>query len=613
MTAPTVPFFSEIARLINSGQTRSLVVHGNVHDLFPLATTTGSASDYVPLVEFLTARSAVPGVVQLVYELNGPIRVLGGDGWEKLRQAWTTWKSGVDADTFTLQSLTNRARAKQRQQIESDFDATVQDAVGKPTVAMEFLRQLTVCTRSRDASGRPLFPEKLLIFVEAADTLLPAGSGEDLASLNPADRHRVNIAIDWFGESGFMNGKDSVVLVAESRSLLNPRVLRLPSVLDVEVPRPDAGARRQFIDFFLGGAGRPEMDRPAAPTLWGSPQDLADMTAGLSIHALRQLLVGAAHRGEPLRPGDVVGKVEQFIASELGEDVIEFKRPTHTLGDVVGFSRLKRFIADELLPRMRSTGEDALSGAAIAGPIGGGKTFIFEAAAAELALPVLVLKNIRSQWFGQTDVIFERLRSVLESLGRVVIFVDEADTQFGGVGADAHETERRLTGKVQQMMSDARLRGKVTWLLMTARIHALSADIRRPGRAGDLIIPVLDPEGDDHLAFVRWMLERRVAGDLDPAVQAVAPLCQGWSAASFSSMRSTLKAAAREGPLPLERVKQIIGDHIPPAIGSTRRYQTLQALINCTRRSLLPDPAVSDGERESWQAEIRALEAQGLR
>ena len=144
----------------------------------------------------------------------------------------------------------------------------------------------------------------------------------------------------------------------------------------------------------------------------------------------------------------------------------------------------------------------------MAGPIGAGKTFIFEAVAAELDMPVLVLKNIRSQWFGQTDVILERLRRVLESLDRVVIFVDEADTQFGGVGPDAHSTERRLTGKIQAMMSDPKLLGKVYWLLMTARIHLLSPDIRRPGRVGDLIIPVLDPPTDeDRDEFVRWMLK----------------------------------------------------------------------------------------------------------
>jgi SpoVK/Ycf46/Vps4 family AAA+-type ATPase len=122
-------------------------------------------------------------------------------------------------------------------------------------------------------------------------------------------------------------------------------------------------------------------------------------------------------------------------------------------------------------------------------------------------MPVLVLKNLRSQWFGQTDVIFERLKRALEALDRVCIFMDEADTQFGGVGKDTHETERRLTGKVQQMMSDPRLKGKVIWLLMTARINLLSPDIRRPGRAGDLILPVLDPTGQDREDFVRWALQ----------------------------------------------------------------------------------------------------------
>jgi hypothetical protein len=97
-----------------------------------------------------------------------------------------------------------------------------------------------------------------------------------------------------------------------------------------------------------------------------------------------------------------------------------------------------------------------------------GKSFIFEAVAAELGIPVLVLKNLRSKWFGETDVIFERLRRCLEALSKVLLFVDEADTQFGGVGQDTHETERRLTGKIQAMMGDSSLRGKVIWLQVYA-------------------------------------------------------------------------------------------------------------------------------------------------
>ena len=306
----------------------------------------------------------------------------------------------------------------------------------------------------------------------------------------------------------------------------------------------------------------------------------------------------------------MVEKVELFVQGQIGEDVVEFKRASHTLVDVVGFSRLKRFLRDELLPRFRATGEKALAGAAVAGPIGGGKTFIFEAVAAELDVPVLVLKNIRSQWFGQTDVIFERLRRLLEALDKVVIFVDEADTQFGGVGAETHSTERRLTGKIQAMMSDPRLRGRVVWLLMTARIHLLSPDLRRPGRVGDLIIPVLDPAEDDRLAFLAWMVRGVLPEVSDRALDRLDAITEGYSAAAFASLRSHLKAVEPES---IEDVVQIVADHVPPAIGQTRRYQTLQALVNCTRRSLLPDPQVDDDERRAWEREIRELEAAGIR
>jgi hypothetical protein len=441
-----------------------------------------------------------------------------------------------------------------------------------------------------------------MILVEAADMLLPTGNAE-LASLSDKQLRRISIVQDWFGDPGFMNGGDSVCLVAESRSLIHPRISRLPQVLTVEVPAPPTGQRLRFIHDFCDQVQH-------APRFWSTPEDLALATAGLSMHAVRQLLAQAAYANETISPGHVVEKVEQFIQAQLGDDVIEFKKPSHRLDDVVGNTRLKEFIRQELLPRFRARDDKALAGAAVAGPIGSGKTFIFEAVAGELGLPVLVLKNIRSQWYGQTDVIFERLRRVLEGLEKTVIFVDEADTQFGGVGDQTHATERRLTGRIQAMMSDPRLRGRVTWLLMTARIHLLSPDIRRPGRVGDLIIPVLDPEGEDRRQFVAWVLQGVLENPTDPELARLEGLVDGYSAAAFASLRSQLKASR---PGSIEEVAQIIHDHIPPAISLTRRYQTLQAMVNCTRRSLLPDPQVTDQQREAWQLEINELERRGVR
>jgi len=587
MTVHSYPFYTQLAGILNSDQARSIIVSGNVYDLF----FTGQ--QYEPLLQFLSEKSQTRGLFRIVYELNGPVRIL--DDRDRLKSAWISWKAGVDFDTLVIKGMQARGRSEV-ERLGEEFDRLLLDAIGNPTLALELLRQLTICSRSSK------LPSHLLILIEAADMLLPAGNG-DVAALNDKQLHRIAIMQDWLGDPAFMNAGDSVVLIAESRSLIHPRISKLPQVLSVEIPAPTTADRRRYIDHFFATAQH-------LPQLWSTPDDLASFTAGLSIHAIRQLLVAAAYSREVLAPANIVDKVENFIQGQLGEDIVEFKKPTHTLQDVVGNSKLKRFLQNELLPRFRAPPDKALSGAAVAGAIGGGKTFVFEALASELDVPVLVLKNIRSQWYGQTDVIFERLRRVLEALEKVVIFVDEADTQFGGVGEETHATERRLTGKIQAMMSDPRLKGKVFWLLMTARIHLLSPDIRRPGRVGDLIIPVLDPEGDDRREFLRWVARAVLADPSDSDLDRLDQLTGGYSAAAFTSLRSQLKASDAKT---IDEVVAIVNDQLPPAIDLTRRYQTLHALVNCTRRSLLPKPDVTDEERQAWQLEIRRLEQLGIR
>ena len=601
MSAPA--FFTDLARLLNSGQTRAAVLAGNVHDLFPVESAGKGGTEFVPLVPFLLNKTDAPGLVRVVYELNGPVRVAEQDRKE-LRDAWVRWKAGADADTLLLRGL-GRSGPNEGELLGREFDTLLHEATGRPTQALEFLRQLTICSRAALGGS-------LLVFIEAADVLLPAGQG-GVSGLPHDQLRRVAIVEDWFCDPAFLNGPDAVVLLADSRSAVHPRVARLPQVLGVEVPAPDSGLRLRYIESFLKSSPKPVR-------FWAGeehgPRALAGFAAGLNLHALRQLLAGAAHGGETVEPAGVIAKVEEFIRAQLGEDVVEFKKPSHDLGDVVGFTNLKQFLKDELIPRFRASGEAALPGAAVAGAIGSGKTFLMEAVASELDLPVLVLKNVRSQWFGQTDVVFERLRRVLEALQKAVIFVDEADTQFGGVGAGTHDTERRLTGKVQAMMSDPQLRGRILWLLMTARIHLLSPDIRRPGRVGDLIIPVLDPTGDDRRAFLKWSVKPALGenppGELLDRLDG--ELAGSASAAEFASLRGDLKArrALKGEELTEDEVFAAVRDRLPPAIERTRRYQELQALVNCTRRSLLPDPDVTDEARAEWELELRALERLGV-
>ena len=74
---------------------------------------------------------------------------------------------------------------------------------------------------------------------------------------------------------------------------------------------------------------------------------------------------------------------------------------------------------------------------------------------------------------------------------------------------------------------------------------------------GDLIILTLDPEGADREEFLRWAVKPALPKGLSP--------------------------------------------------------DQLKALVNCTRRSLLSDPNVSEEQRQRRVEELRLLEARGVR
>lgn len=595
--------------LINSGTSRSLVLSGNVHDLFFIRD--GEDTDYIPLVPFLTQSWKIPGFILIVYELNGPIRFTNDTEREKVKRAFNAWRGTAEAGLDDIQARvgpSRRAEGNLSTDSEVSFTQYMNDAIGSPTLALELLRQFCLLSRTADAQGEKLLPEKLIILIEATDMLLPEG---EIRSLSLPDRHRVSIVQDWISDSSFMNGNDTVIFIAESASLINSRITRLPQVITVEIPAPEMAARRHFISWFNN---TPKLvEKPLK--LWGTQAQLAMLTAGLSIQALRQMLLSGHYSGKKLQPEDVIQKVSDFIQAQLGEDVVEFKKPAHSLKDIVGNRKLVDFLKTHLIPRIASTGPDAIPGMSVCGPIGSGKTFIFEGLAGELDIPVLVLKNIRSMWFGQTDVIFERLQRLLRALVKVLIFVDEADTQFGDIGKDAHSTERRLTGKIQAMMSDPQLRGNITWLLMTARIYNLSPDLRREGRVGDIVVPVLDPTGEDREAFLRWAIAKVFRGTLSEGrVEQLLKLTEDYSPASFASLRSDLEAASlvKESKLTVDEIIAVAEDKILPNIGPIRHYQTLQALVSCTRKSLLPGDYSAE-IRDSWMKQIARLEAVGVR
>ena len=78
------PFLKQAGRVLNSGQARTILLTGNINDLFAPANDD---QDYVPLLNLLTAQWDLADYLLIVYELNGPIRFVREDDAQKVRDA----------------------------------------------------------------------------------------------------------------------------------------------------------------------------------------------------------------------------------------------------------------------------------------------------------------------------------------------------------------------------------------------------------------------------------------------------------------------------------------------------------------------------------------------
>jgi hypothetical protein len=617
---PTYEFIKELTTAMKSGSSRSLILSGSVQDLF--FSKTKSKESYVPLVSLLIDKFSFDNKVNvggeevklaiLQLDLNDGIRFLNGCETSVV-DMFVAWQIGLKkVEHLPAASKTTMAKVPgptnpstkggsleaSRKSIVDTLYANLREARNNYGTALQILRRFVEASQFTNGP-------KLLIIIEGADLIVPAGG--DLATLPTSMVRKLGILESWFSDPDFMDGKSTVVMLADSMSAIHPRVTRLMQITNIEVPAPSLNDRWHFIDHYYQSKGK---------TTQNNPKEFAEETAGLSIHSIRQLIVSqiALDETKPIPSKAISKQVSEFLKSQLGES-IKYYKPNHKLDAVRGNRKLKVYGKDELIPRLQSKNSSALPAMVITGPIGVGKTFYIDAIAAEMDCPVLELGNIRSQWYGGTDIILDKLERLLWVIPKVLIMVPEADTAFGGVDKGIHDTERRLTGKIQSLMSNPGLKGKVCWVLDTARVDQLSPDIRRPGRA-DLIIPMFDPDDEDRKDFVDMLFDKIPQLKTAEAMTSLTSITKGFSAGLFGAIRGRIQSAIDQGKMEsLDQLIWIVNDTMVPDITTDRRVQELNALLNSTSRSLLPD-IYQNGDmsqyREKWANEIKALKGKSV-
>jgi SpoVK/Ycf46/Vps4 family AAA+-type ATPase len=253
----------------------------------------------------------------------------------------------------------------------------------------------------------------------------------------------------------------------------------------------------------------------------------------------------------------------------------------------------------------------APAGITVVGPNGAGKTFILEAFAAETERTVITLSQIRSEWYGKTDVFAEMFERGISAFGRIMVLVDEAHVAFGSIHSrDTHETEARLTRHIIQMIDDLGHRSKIVWALITTRPDLLDPDFVRSGRCS-VFVPIFDPEGEDLTDFAA-MVERRLvkAGvTLSPEEHALfVEKSKGFSAGDFREFSDDF--ADERAFDPERRLADFLEGWTPSSVSLAREreLQILLAALNCDWPELLPE-RLKAVPKDEIRARIDALKA----
>jgi len=469
-----------------------------------------------------------------------------------------------------------------------DVQAQIAQTQHQPLPMLILLRGMSnAVTRLWAGDKRTYKP--LCVIMQFAPSLFPEGDFDRLSEL---DRQRLVTFLNWINDPFFSKSGNFVVLVSDTRSEINRRVLALPVTEHVEIPLPNALERAHFVTQYVQACAPPG----ATPEFESSQQAFIEDTAGLKLTSLEDFLETSRRTGEPVRRQHVLAEVNLILEAELGE-VVKVNMPDHSPKDIIG-SEATTTILRSIFQRCDHP-ETAVSAVLVSGPNGGGKTFQMEAFAAESGRIVIELTGLRGMWFGQTDRLFERLRWHITTYGKVLILVDEAHTAFGSVHHSAtHETERRLAGNIIKMMGDPRLRGKVLWALMTSRPDELDPDVK--SRA-PLQIPIFDPEGAARQHFIRELFERRSMALSAEELHQVFQQTTHYSARDFDNLVREVKAQSK----PVLEVLQIW--QASTAIVQQRRLQTLIAALHCSYPQLLPE-WLRNTSAEAIQKEAQELQ-----
>ncbi|MGE5837357.1 MAG: ATP-binding protein [Acidobacteriota bacterium] len=566
------PWAARLAELYYSRTTAAFVLHGNTDDLFRVGTGPGNEPRYGALAEFLAEQLFGRWSLLLHYDLGRGLRVFAGRDEQRLKDMVT---------------LANRKIA--------DLSALTRDPAAAFGVLDRFVRNNIMAPEADRLS--------VALIMDQASYVFPAGEPGRL-SLQASSQ--LVTMLNWAASPHVKRLNMAFVLVDEKLSDLNERIAGSQHVAALEVPLPAQPEREAFVRTSVGAAPIKDFSDYEA-------SELAKLTAGISLTDLEVLIQTARESGKRL-DGAVFRALKQRLLERQCHGLLEFIEPKWTLDSVVGHEAAKARLREDAALLKRGALDTMPMGYLLCGPVGTGKSFIAQCLSGEIGVPCVVLKNFRSKYVGETEGNLERVLSVLRAMGPVVVVVDEADAALGSRESEGDSgTSSRVFAMIAAQMGDTRYRGRIIWMLLTARPDLLPIDIKRQGRA-EVHIPLFYPTDEAEIRQMFVVLARKLGSRV--AVDDIPPIPQKGhlSGADIEGIvgrawRSSLLAGADH--VTREALAEVVAQFLPSTQGLERELQEIAAMLECTDSQFLPPAVVTKmtaaGGRGNLQMKLTEL------
>jgi len=374
-----------------------------------------------------------------------------------------------------------------------------------------------------------------ILFLDEIDGI--AGSRDGDADMNSSEQQLVNQLLTELEGIG-----DEDVVVVGATNLVEDvdDAIRRSGRFDerVEVPPPDAEARREILRLHL--AGRPtaeNLDRE--PVVQGTAGYAASDLELLAENAARQALresepIGTRHLKAAADDSatsipdwiDPADAAEDGIVQPNGVDLqatnLVEPGPARDFDSVGGMDDMKERLVNTVIEPVRNSetydeyGIDVLSGLLLYGPPGCGKTHLAGALAGELGHSFIEVTpaDLSSKWMGEPASNVADLFKIARANAPCILFLDEIDGVAGSRRGTTSDNQQQLVNQLLTEVEGAAEHDVVT-VGATNFVEDVDEALRRSGRF-DERVEVPPPDANARREILQIHLsDRPFAEDID--------------------------------------------------------------------------------------------------